>query len=162
MTELPANGHDDAHYQPPIELVTDTNRGQGGPIHASNFNDSNGKRPFTRRQNNDRFINPIPIPKCTEYRQNLHALQSPCQNSIFFPRDKSPKSDLKKLVESPLIRLLSKKPKITRRMISRTPDTILDAPDGRDDFYTRLLDWSVKDVLAVALDKQAYLWTMVT
>lgn len=37
------------------------------------------------------------------------------------------------------------------RHISHTPERILDAPDMLDDFYLNLLDWSCKDVIAVAL-----------
>lgn len=36
---------------------------------------------------------------------------------------------------------------------------MLDAPDIVDDFYLNLLDWSSKNVVAIALREQAYLWT---
>uniref|UniRef100_A0AAQ5Y8L9 CDC20/Fizzy WD40 domain-containing protein n=1 Tax=Amphiprion ocellaris TaxID=80972 RepID=A0AAQ5Y8L9_AMPOC len=44
------------------------------------------------------------------------------------------------------------------RYISSTPDRILDAPDLRNDFYLNLLDWSSRNVLAVALHNSVYLW----
>ncbi|XP_027875201.1 cell division cycle protein 20 homolog [Xiphophorus couchianus] len=44
------------------------------------------------------------------------------------------------------------------RYISSTPDKILDAPGLRNDFYLNLLDWSSRNVLAVALDNSVYLW----
>ncbi|KAI3374942.1 hypothetical protein L3Q82_021480, partial [Scortum barcoo] len=44
------------------------------------------------------------------------------------------------------------------RYISSTPDRILDAPELRNDFYLNLLDWSSRNVLAVALHNSVYLW----
>nr|XP_043890884.1 cell division cycle protein 20 homolog [Solea senegalensis] len=44
------------------------------------------------------------------------------------------------------------------RYISSTPERILDAPDLRNDFYLNLLDWSSRNVLAVALHNNVYLW----
>eukprot|EP00672_Neobodo_designis_P023847 CAMPEP_0174840522 /NCGR_PEP_ID=MMETSP1114-20130205/8735_1 /TAXON_ID=312471 /ORGANISM="Neobodo designis, Strain CCAP 1951/1" /LENGTH=583 /DNA_ID=CAMNT_0016074675 /DNA_START=32 /DNA_END=1783 /DNA_ORIENTATION=+ len=44
------------------------------------------------------------------------------------------------------------------RVIPQTPDRILDAPDLVDDFYLNLLDWSDRNVLAVALSNALYLW----
>jgi cell division cycle protein 20 (cofactor of APC complex) len=35
---------------------------------------------------------------------------------------------------------------------------VLDAPGLRDDYYLNLLDWSVHNVLAVALGRTLYLW----
>ncbi|XP_059201427.1 cell division cycle protein 20 homolog [Centropristis striata] len=43
------------------------------------------------------------------------------------------------------------------RYICSTPDKILDAPDLRNDFYLNLLDWSSRNVVAVALDNSVYL-----
>lgn len=40
----------------------------------------------------------------------------------------------------------------------QTPDRILDAPDIVDDYYLNLLDWSSKNVVAVALGTTVYLW----
>ncbi|CAL9688690.1 unnamed protein product [Knipowitschia caucasica] len=44
------------------------------------------------------------------------------------------------------------------RYISTTPDKILDAPELRNDFYLNLIDWSSRNVLAVALHNGVYLW----
>ncbi|KAG7272488.1 hypothetical protein CRUP_005960 [Coryphaenoides rupestris] len=44
------------------------------------------------------------------------------------------------------------------RYISSVPDRILDAPEIRNDFYLNLLDWSSRNVLAVALQNNVYLW----
>jgi cell division cycle 20-like protein 1 (cofactor of APC complex) len=38
------------------------------------------------------------------------------------------------------------------------PQKILDAPNLRDDFYLNVLDWSIKNVLSVALGSSVYLW----
>uniref|UniRef100_A0A8C3G413 Cell division cycle 20 homolog n=1 Tax=Cyclopterus lumpus TaxID=8103 RepID=A0A8C3G413_CYCLU len=43
------------------------------------------------------------------------------------------------------------------RYISSTPDRILDAPELRNDFYLNLLDWSSRNILAVALHNSVYL-----
>ncbi|KAM9844608.1 cell division cycle protein 20 homolog [Aulostomus maculatus] len=44
------------------------------------------------------------------------------------------------------------------RYISSTPDRILDAPQLRNDFYLNLLDWSSRNIMAVALHNSVYLW----
>lgn len=44
------------------------------------------------------------------------------------------------------------------RYISKQPEKILDAPDIRNDYYLQLLDWSKKNILAVALNNEVYLW----
>ncbi|KAK7945634.1 hypothetical protein WMY93_001362 [Mugilogobius chulae] len=44
------------------------------------------------------------------------------------------------------------------RYISSTPDKILDAPELRNDFYLNLIDWSSRNLLAVALHNSVYLW----
>ncbi|KAM3866300.1 cell division cycle protein 20 homolog [Diretmus argenteus] len=44
------------------------------------------------------------------------------------------------------------------RYISSVPDRILDAPELRNDFYLNLLDWSSRNMLAVALHNSVYLW----
>lgn len=43
--------------------------------------------------------------------------------------------------------------KKTSRHIPQTPDRILDAPELRADFYLNLIDWSVRNVIAVALSE---------
>ncbi|XP_071491166.1 cell division cycle protein 20 homolog [Diadema antillarum] len=44
------------------------------------------------------------------------------------------------------------------RFIPQSADRILDAPDLRDDFYLNLMDWSSKNIVAIALDNAVYLW----
>eukprot|EP01006_Ploeotia_vitrea_P060181 TRINITY_DN75446_c0_g1_i1.p1 TRINITY_DN75446_c0_g1~~TRINITY_DN75446_c0_g1_i1.p1 ORF type:complete len:495 (-),score=30.89 TRINITY_DN75446_c0_g1_i1:398-1882(-) len=44
------------------------------------------------------------------------------------------------------------------RVIPQTPERILDAPDLLDDYYLNLLDWSVFNMLVVALNQTVYLW----
>ncbi|KAH9515360.1 ubiquitin-protein transferase activating protein [Bulinus truncatus] len=48
--------------------------------------------------------------------------------------------------------------KKTTRHIPQQPDRILDAPEILDDYYLSLIDWSVENVLAVALGSSVYLW----
>lgn len=44
------------------------------------------------------------------------------------------------------------------RYISSVPECILDAPDIVDDFYINILDWSIKNRVAIALRSSIYLW----
>ena len=48
--------------------------------------------------------------------------------------------------------------KLVSRHIPSAPSRILDAPDLLDDYYLNLLDWSDKNILAVALSQTVYLW----
>lgn len=57
---------------------------------------------------------------------------------------------------------LAKQVKRVHRHISGTPERILDAPELLDDFYLNLVDWSVNNVLAVALGTSVYLWDACT
>ena len=43
-----------------------------------------------------------------------------------------------------------KKPK-AQRYIAQAPERILDAPELLDDFYLNLLDWSERNIVAIAL-----------
>jgi len=45
-----------------------------------------------------------------------------------------------------------------KRIISQTPEKILDAPELRDDYYLNLLDWGKNGLLAISLDQNVYLW----
>ena len=49
-----------------------------------------------------------------------------------------------------------------KRLISHTPEKILDAPNLLDDYYLNLLDWGSSDILAVALGHTVYLWNSST
>lgn len=44
------------------------------------------------------------------------------------------------------------------RHIPTQPDRILDAPDIINDYYLQLVDWSDTNLLAVALNREVYLW----
>jgi len=48
------------------------------------------------------------------------------------------------------------------RKIAPNPYRILDAPGLCDDFYLNLVDWSAKNMLAVALDSSVYVWNATT
>lgn len=48
--------------------------------------------------------------------------------------------------------------KTINRTIPTNPERILDAPEFRDDYYLNLMDWSSTNFLAVALNKEMYLW----
>ncbi|KAI1290451.1 Cell division cycle protein 20 -like protein [Halotydeus destructor] len=44
------------------------------------------------------------------------------------------------------------------RQIPTQPDRILDAPEIVNDYYLQLVDWSDTNLLAVALNREVYLW----
>ncbi|KAH9296034.1 hypothetical protein KI387_039622, partial [Taxus chinensis] len=46
----------------------------------------------------------------------------------------------------------------SRRYIPQSAERTLDAPDLVDDYYLNLLDWSISNVLCIALGNTAYLW----
>jgi cell division cycle protein 20 (cofactor of APC complex) len=48
------------------------------------------------------------------------------------------------------------------RHIPQAAERTLDAPDLLDDYYLNLLDWSVNNILAVALGSTVYLWDATT
>ncbi|CAI9091226.1 OLC1v1026191C1 [Oldenlandia corymbosa var. corymbosa] len=48
-------------------------------------------------------------------------------------------------------------PKSARRKIPRSFEKALDAPDIVDDFYLNILDWSIRNVIAIALGNSVYL-----
>lgn len=48
--------------------------------------------------------------------------------------------------------------KVVARHISQTASRILDAPGLVEDYYLNLLDWSSRNILAVALSETIYLW----
>jgi hypothetical protein len=53
----------------------------------------------------------------------------------------------------------SSNPSTKYRVLPKTPERVLDAPDVVDDFYLNLLDWSKSNVVGIALGDQVYLWT---
>jgi len=44
------------------------------------------------------------------------------------------------------------------RKVNSKPFRILDAPGLSDDFYLNLLDWSNKDMIALGLENNVFLW----
>lgn len=48
------------------------------------------------------------------------------------------------------------------RLISGTPERVLDAPELLDDYYLNLLDWSSSNMLAVGLGSNLYTWNATT
>ncbi|XP_052255803.1 cell division cycle protein 20 homolog [Dreissena polymorpha] len=44
------------------------------------------------------------------------------------------------------------------RRVPTSPECIMDMPGLRDDFYTNLLDWSSRNMIAVALHNSTYIW----
>lgn len=67
---------------------------------------------------------------------------------------------------SGLLASMAKTPKRTdkalpasqRRRIATMPTRVLDAPGLIDDYYLNLLDWSVTNKVAIALEHQVYVW----
>ncbi|KAH9459133.1 hypothetical protein MJO28_010475 [Puccinia striiformis f. sp. tritici] len=49
-----------------------------------------------------------------------------------------------------------------RRQVSAIPERVLDAPGLIDDYYLNLTDWSVDNILAIALGESLYLWNAQT
>jgi len=48
------------------------------------------------------------------------------------------------------------------RKVSKLPFKVLDAPQLQDDFYLNLVDWSSKNMLAVGLGTEVYIWSACT
>jgi hypothetical protein len=65
------------------------------------------------------------------------------------PINQCPKTELE------LLNYYKSKPE--RKPIVIEIDKVLDLPNYRNDFYTNLIDWSCKDVIAVALHSSVYL-----
>lgn len=82
---------------------------------------------------------------------NLHSKQ-PNQDAIF--------TENLKIYGTSLSGGASKK--CAPRQIQSVPEKILDAPDFLDDFYLNLIDWSSMNNLAVALNKDLYIWNATT
>lgn len=83
---------------------------------------------------------------------NLHSKQ-PGQEQVFIAENQ-------KIYGTSLTGTVVKKS--VTRSIATVPEKILDAPDYLDDFYLNLIDWSSTNNLAVALNKDLYIWNAVT
>src|SRR3954451_16571639 len=67
----------------------------------------------------------------------------------------SHKEDLRQLYNQPV----KPSPSIQfKRRILTSPERILDAPGLLDDYYLNLLDWSIKNIVAIGLDQCVYIW----
>lgn len=71
----------------------------------------------------------------------------------------NPQSDLysKAPVSVRTMEILSR-PRVLARKIPKAPFKTLDAQGMSDDYYLNPLDWSVKNVVAIALGDSTYLW----
>lgn len=114
---------------------------------------------FKLKTPNDRFIGK---PK---QKKKLSTIESNFFYNLTPSNGGESSVDLLRTPQSKRIRILATPPstKNTRlntngRMISRTPDLVLDAPGVRNDYYSSVLDWSSRDDIVVALDKQCILW----
>merc|ERR1712166_47535 len=59
----------------------------------------------------------------------------------------------------PLLSTTKQKPV---RYIAQAPERILDAPELLDNFYLNLLDWSQRNIVAIALGQTVYMWNAST
>ena len=50
----------------------------------------------------------------------------------------------------------------TQRVVASTPYKVLNAEGLRDDFYLSLVDWSSRNIVAVAIQQSVYLWNATT
>ncbi|KAK3609736.1 hypothetical protein CHS0354_029181 [Potamilus streckersoni] len=50
----------------------------------------------------------------------------------------------------------------SKRKVATSPDCIMDMPGLLDDFYTNVLDWGCKNLIAVALNTITYIWNAET
>ncbi|VEL10507.1 unnamed protein product [Protopolystoma xenopodis] len=56
----------------------------------------------------------------------------------------------------------ARKKAVSQRFIPKSPQKILDAPALVDDFYLNILDWSLDNNLAIALNNEVYVWNAET
>lgn len=104
---------------------------------------------------------PTPSPAKKAYKmemaatllKNANAADSDCRILSFKRKENPVSQDSQQLVSSNLP--ISKK---ARRHIPQSADRTLDAPDLVDDYYLNLLDWSLNNVLSIALGNTVYLW----
>ncbi|PKK40960.1 hypothetical protein RhiirC2_859365 [Rhizophagus irregularis] len=45
-----------------------------------------------------------------------------------------------------------------KRRILTSPERVLDAPGLLDNYYLNLLDWTIKNMVAIGLDQCVYIW----
>lgn len=84
------------------------------------------------------------------------------QKLLRFKRTKSNKENQHRAVKNNTLRLndfrsLGYSTKSVEKVTKIYAEKVLDAPNMVDDFYLNLLDWSDQNVLAIALNQNAYL-----
>jgi len=130
-----------------------------------------GDRFIPNRSNQDLEICQLKL-KNNENNENINEYHNTLENRLFSTKVKDYK--ILSLSEKPQIfkglqnnlrvvysqnKIFSSKDSLPKnRVISQTPERILDAPSLVDDFYLNLLDWSSENILAVALSDSVYLW----
>lgn len=116
----------------------------------------------TTKENDGEPVKDTTINQSTKQQAISEALNCDLNNHrILCFNDKAPlapeghANSLKVLYSSSKISNSCKK---SNRHIPSQPERILDAPDIKNDYYLQLLDWNSNNLLAVALDKDLYLW----
>lgn len=114
----------------------------------TNINDSDG--------NNVGLVDTIKrkliIDTCNGIQDNSKIL------NLHMKHDNSTDGDNIKSIYTTTTNSLGNIKKTINRTIPTNPERILDAPEFRDDYYLNLMDWSSTNFLAVALNKEMYLW----
>lgn len=96
------------------------------------------------------------------YRENLDravGMAKPSEPMLCFSNEPPREAPMRPAFEE--IRMMadrSSKFATRRKLPSMTPHKILDAPEICDDYFSTLMAWSEKDVVAIALRDTIYLW----
>lgn len=111
--------------------------------------------------------------KLTKDQENQNLLNNPCHPSkplLKFKKQKKKKLTERYTIDNPSSflnfsqepsSLVTENPCMQRKIASQ-PYKVLDAQNLNDDFYLNLVDWSSTNILAVALQKQLYIWNACT
>ncbi|KAH6804429.1 Transducin family protein / WD-40 repeat family protein [Perilla frutescens var. frutescens] len=91
------------------------------------------------------------------YRKHLAEILNINRTRILAFKNKAPPSS--KAIHRSVSPITHRKSVQQRRRIQKIPERILDAPDIIDDFYLNLLDWGSRNVVAIALRNDVYLWS---
>ncbi|CAL1538847.1 unnamed protein product [Lymnaea stagnalis] len=97
----------------------------------------------------------------TEYQEQLKEAMEVKDCKILNFRGKAPQTSKPNLNSLHVLYSCGKvgsKQSTSSRVIPKEPERILDAPDLLDDYYLNLLDWSVGNILTVALGSAVFLW----
>jgi cell division cycle protein 20 (cofactor of APC complex) len=100
-----------------------------------------------------KHINTIPFSNVSENQMNMiKAKALGFQQLGLFPISSGQENDLRQRERIQDIKYRNSR----LGEVPRTPVAILDCPDLRDDFYLNVLDWSMKNVVSIALDCSVY------